>query len=189
MIDTTDIYKIVEESSHETAFNRMQVEILSQLLSEQKEGATWVEIGVEYGRSMSVFAIWQKIKKAKFYAIDGWVQENSHEAKSHVENQIRKYNWDVNLISLTSQEAVKHWNKKQKIQVLHIDGDHTFDGVTTDINLWTPFVDNKGFVVFDDYATDSLPDVYSAVSKTLLSDERYMFLGRFADKMGVFQKL
>ena len=38
-----------------------------------------------------------------------------------------------------------------KIAILHIDGNHAFDAVKTDIDSWSGFVVEGGWIIFDDY--------------------------------------
>ena len=38
-----------------------------------------------------------------------------------------------------------------KIAILHIDGNHADDAVQTDINSWSGFVADGGWIIFDDY--------------------------------------
>lgn len=38
-----------------------------------------------------------------------------------------------------------------KIAILHIDGNHTYESVRTDLDTWLPFVQDGGWILFDDY--------------------------------------
>ena len=38
-----------------------------------------------------------------------------------------------------------------KIDILFIDGDHSYDGIVEDFNNYVDFVNDGGFIVFDDY--------------------------------------
>lgn len=182
------LYKIVEESSHETAFNRGEVEALHALLSEQPEGATWVEIGVEFGRSTTVFAEMALRKRANFTAIDSWIGEYGQQAKAHVQSQAQKHGWTFYLVSKSSEQARKDW-LGAGIHVLHIDGGHEYEEVKSDIELWEPLVVHGGFILFDDYGHDSLPGVYKAVTELFVSRDDIVFINRYGNKLGVFQKI
>jgi cephalosporin hydroxylase len=182
------MYEIVEESSHEAAFNRGECEALYNLLREQQEHATWVEIGVQYGRSTTVFAEFAKEKNARFFAIDSWGEDVSSEAKRHVESQMQKHGWKFELLSMSSEQARSQWTGAG-IHVLHIDGDHEYEAVKLDIQLWEPLVARGGYILFDDYGHDSLPGVYKAVQELLGEREDIAFIGRYGDKLGVFQKI
>ena len=183
-----EIYNIVEESSHETAFNKEECQTLFDLLTNLSDEAVVVEIGVEYGRSTTVIAEVTKWKKFKFTAIDNWCQDNGPEAEQHVRGQMQKHGWEINLVSANSLEFAKKFT--DKIDLLHIDGDHTYEGVRDDILAWVPKVKVGGYICFDDYGHDSLPGVYSACMEYLDKyRQTFKFLGRFGNKLGVYQKI
>ena len=54
----------------------------------------------------------------------------------------------LKFIQKTSQEIAKTWDKE--IDVLFIDGDHTYSQVKLDYNNFSPFVKKGGFIVFHD---------------------------------------
>lgn len=54
----------------------------------------------------------------------------------------------VRLINLPSAAAARAWTAP--IHLLVIDGDHAYDGVRRDFDLWTPFVVQGGSVALDD---------------------------------------
>jgi predicted O-methyltransferase YrrM len=84
-----EIYQIVEESSHETAYNKGECEALYNALLQLPDGARVVEIGVQFGRSATVIAEVGKEKNLEFTAIDNWLEEYSTRAKPHFEEQIQ----------------------------------------------------------------------------------------------------
>ena len=50
------------------------------------------------------------------------------------------------------------------IDLLFIDGDHSYDGITKDFNIYFPLVNKNGYIVFDDYlpiqpATNAIDDI------------------------------
>jgi len=44
--------------------------------------------------------------------------------------------------------------KPRSVDCIFIDGDHTYQGVRSDIQLYVPFVKPGGYIFFDDYSTD-----------------------------------
>ena len=40
---------------------------------------------------------------------------------------------------------------KGYVSLLHIDGNHSYDSVSSDLNLWRDLVVSKGWIIFDDY--------------------------------------
>jgi|SRR6267142_3734342 len=184
-----EIYQIVEESSHETAFNKEECQALYDTLLKLPLKAIIVEIGVEYGRSTSVIAEIGKEKDFDFTAIDNWCQANSEEAKAHVYSQKEKHQWKFKLISGDSVKEAKDF--KKKINLIHIDGDHEYEAVLKDIKAWLPKVECGGFACFDDYGHDSLPGIYKATEEYMQSyaGKSWNFIGRFGNKLGIFQKI
>jgi predicted O-methyltransferase YrrM len=65
------------------------------------------------------------------------------------------------------------------IDILFIDGDHSYNGVTNDFNLYEPLVAPGGFIIFDDY-NDHIhsPQVKSAVDTIVTNlNSSYVIIG------------
>ncbi|GEM_PF-55872 len=65
-----------------------------------------------------------------------------------------------------SGDVIKQWEDKNKIAILHIDGDHSYEGVKADMNNYIPYLEQNGIVIFDDYDSEH-PDVRRAVHELL----------------------
>ena len=67
------------------------------------------------------------------------------------------------------------------LDILFIDGDHSFDGVISDFNIYSKLVKEGGYIVFDDY-NDILhsPKVKTAVDSLPL--DNYKILGVFGSE-------
>jgi predicted O-methyltransferase YrrM len=64
------------------------------------------------------------------------------------------------------------------IDVLFIDGDHSYTGVVNDFQLYSPLVKNGGYVVFDDYNDHKFsPEVKKAVDDLLIDLNGYEIIG------------
>ena len=71
------------------------------------------------------------------------------------------------------------------IDVLFIDGDHSYNGVKNDFNLYSPLVKNGGYVVFDDYNDHvSSPEVKSAVNEIVSTLIGYKIIGTLPNVHG-----
>ena len=64
---------------------------------------------------------------------------------------------------MTSQRADSHIRKG--IDILFIDGDHSYEGVASDLRLFAPKLRLGGYLVCHDYQRESLPDVTKAVDE------------------------
>lgn len=184
-----EIYQIVEESSHETAFNREECQAVYDLLQKEEEKISLriVEIGVEFGRSTSVFAEFAAIHPEwKFVAIDNWSGEYGGRAKGHVLAQMEKHHWPIDLWSMDSRRASEQYD--EQIDIVHIDGDHEYASVLADCQAWVHKVKPGGYALFDDYGHDSLPGVFQGVTEYMQDKPGWKLIGRYGNKLGVFQR-
>ena len=118
---------------------------------------TTVDLGVDYGFSLYALAI---PRIGEVYGIDSF-EADAH-AGDHPDNynivmQFKeKHKFDnVHVIKGWFQEIVKIWSKP--IQILHIDGLHTYDAITDDWKHWAPFVPDNGVIIMHDVT--SFPDI------------------------------
>ena len=74
-----------------------------------------------------------------------------------VEQELRKLGHEVLLIQTSSEQAltrVRRWLGSEKLDVLHLDGRHTFEGVSQDWDSYRPLVRSGGVVVIHDVAPE-----------------------------------
>ncbi len=117
---------------------------------------TCVEIGS--ARGLSACLVGQALKengKGKLYAIDPhatteWNDGNSIDSYSVMLANIEKFgvNSQVEIIRDYSSNVSKAWDKT--IDMLFIDGDHSYEGVKADWEAFSPHVKKFGVVVFHD---------------------------------------
>lgn len=123
-----------------------------------------VEIGSARGKSACYVGMaLMENGFGKLYAIDPHTRTNWNDSQSVdtlpvIEHNIRslgltKY---VEIVRKTSHDAVKEWS--QPIDLLFIDGDHTYDGVRRDWDSFSPFLAEFGVTVFHDTLWDLNPD-------------------------------
>lgn len=137
--------------------------LLMDLASEVREGVI-VEIGSYRGRSTIALATGSsRGRTAPVYAIE------PHESFTGVlgasfgpddktafdENVARSpHSRLIHLISASSQAAAQAWD--EEIGLLWIDGDHRYEAVRRDFDLWSPFLHANGRVAFDDSTVPGL---------------------------------
>lgn len=118
-----------------------------------------VELGTHKGNSL--FSMAQAIKdeklETKLHGVDTW--EGDHQAGYYGESVYneflkisKKYYKDVNIVShkMFFDDAVKEF-KDNSIDILHIDGLHTYEAVKHDFETWLPKVKkDTGIIMFHD---------------------------------------
>ncbi|HTB83408.1 MAG TPA: CmcI family methyltransferase [Candidatus Sulfotelmatobacter sp.] len=99
----------------------------------------------------------------KLYAIDphsptSWNDTKSVDSFAVITEHLQKAGATdyVEIVRKTSVEAAKDWDKK--IDLIFIDGDHSYEGVKTDWELFLPHLSEFGVVVFHDTIWDLKPD-------------------------------
>jgi predicted O-methyltransferase YrrM len=74
-----------------------------------------------------------------------------------------------------------------KIDILFIDGDHSFDGVFNDFLMYEELVNVGGYIIFDDYNDKEFsPEVKSAVDGLIPSLSNYEIIGTLENKLGAY---
>ena len=68
----------------------------------------------------------------------------------------QKFNFpNVEIVRKTSDEAIDHF-RDQSIDLVYIDGNHTYEYVKKDLNLWAPKVQYGGMICGHDYQLKSV---------------------------------
>jgi hypothetical protein len=121
------------------------------------EPETVVELGVWGG--CSFFAFCQAAEtlklKSKCYGIDTWqgdvhMGQYSERVFEKVQRYSQKHYSDrAILIRKTFCDAFSDF-KDGSIDLLHIDGTHTYDAVSEDFRIWLPKISERGVVLFHD---------------------------------------
>lgn len=70
-------------------------------------------------------------------------------------------------------------NIMNAVDILFIDGDHSFNGVIQDFKMYSEFVVDGGYIIFDDYADAKYsPEVKDAVDHILMIDDNIIPIGQ-----------
>lgn len=132
-------------------------------LIDEMRPASFVELGTHTGNSY--FSFCQAVKhsgsETQCYAIDTW-QGDEHAGfyDRDIYDDVNTYN-EINfsnfssLYVMTFDEAVTKF-ADGSIDLLHIDGLHTYEAVKHDFELWLPKLSDKGVVLFHDTTVKDL---------------------------------
>ncbi|NJL07360.1 MAG: hypothetical protein HC900_03185 [Methylacidiphilales bacterium] len=126
-------------------------------LVEAHRPSVLVELGSHWG--VSYFAFCQAVERlgldTRCYAVDTW-QGDDHAGLygEEVYKQVRAHNEALysgfsRLVRSRFDEALAHFSDGT-IDLLHIDGLHTFDAVAHDFETWRPKLSTRAVVVFHD---------------------------------------
>lgn len=124
------------------SFSSFDMEVMYERIKDLKPTDVYLEVGVQYGRSLDFV---RRNSKAQVFGVDAEVEKGLFEPVEGAQ-----------YFNMPSNEAVRIWNRK--IDVLFIDGDHSYKGCMDDWKNFSPFVKPGGWVVFHD-CDDTSPGV------------------------------
>ena len=153
----------------------------------------FVELGVKQGESYFAFcqsAADHKIN-VRCYGVDSWrgdVQTGNLDPE--IEHEVARYNWRYSSFSelkvMLFSEAVAQF-ADESIDLLHIDGTHTYADVKADFESWLPKLSPHGVILFHDVVVrDGGFGVWKLWEE--IRGENNSFLFEFGHGLGVWKK-
>lgn len=139
-------YEKLDLKANPGAFSTYDMEICVPEIAELKPGQVYLEVGVDRGKSLSVAQMVAK-QGVLIYGVD--LRDDPMVGGTR-------------FILGNSQEVAKDFTKE--INVLFIDGDHTYEGCKADIDSWYPHMARDGVMLFHDCDASS-PGVERAVAE------------------------
>jgi len=170
---------------------------LYQLASDAPADAQVVEVGSWMGASTCFLAAGLKGVTAKVYAVDNfqglstcgedaaWYRRHFQKLGAASTLDIFKNNFAALVLSARAEPVVSDSlaaaqmlaAKRGAIDLIFIDGDHSYEACKADIGAWAPFVKRGGVIAFHDFGSRA-----SGVTQAIFEEIK---AGRFAEIVGV----
>lgn len=187
------MYNGARNSQH-TGFPGWETEAEEALLLEQASKVpaqgVLVEIGAEFGMSTAAL-LSQKPQTARLYSVDKMTDELWNDLEQRIQLAGLSENW------VQCRGLSEDWARQitDPIDLLFIDGDHSYAGALADAQLWTPKLAVGGRVIFHDVAspTNRNPhplhyEVAQAVQEWFEAATDVMLL-KHVDSMAVYKRI
>ena len=124
---------------------------LYELAKSLPKEAIALEVGSYIGASSLMIAKGLK-DKSKLFCIDTWnndaMTEGNWDSYQEFSKNIKTVEDKIITIRNTSEQAGIDFNKN--IDFIFIDGDHSYEGVKKDIDIWFPKLKSKGIIIMHD---------------------------------------
>jgi len=120
------------------------------------EPRVFVELGTHRGNSYCAMcqAVVALSLNSVGYAVDTWQGDLHMQSEVGLLHDLRTYHdpryADFSTLMETTFEDAKSSFSDGKIDLLHIDGTHTYEAVRRDFEVWTSSLSNRGVVLFHD---------------------------------------
>lgn len=166
--------------------------IYAEAVERAEQGDILVEIGVAYGRSLSLLArlALDARKRVRIIGVDPWVDEEvPYGGEENRELHVKAGSYyeacvlemmthapeeyaNVTLLRMGSVTAAQKFERaepKMRPAFVFIDGDHSYEAVVSDVVAWAPLVKGGGMIAGHD-CTPSYPGVERAVREYFNGD-------------------
>lgn len=135
--------------------------VFNKMMDLAPKSGTWVEIGSWMGKSASycVVELQRRNMSYMFHCIDPWTGSEEHKDLKVIQEGKLYEEFNKNVLPIrhlihphrmTSEEASKKF-KDDSVDVIFIDGDHSYEGVKKDLECWFPKIKSGGVIAYDDY--------------------------------------
>jgi hypothetical protein len=147
--------KLINEVGYKNGCNWKDHIKFAQWIVKRKNPKVIVDLGVDYAYSTFSFSL---PKIGKVYGIDSFEgdihaglknEKNSSDAYKFVQDKKIEYGFDhLEFIKGYFDDVSKNWI--ENIDILHIDGLHTYESVSNDFITWGKFVNDDGIILMHD---------------------------------------
>lgn len=150
-----------------------ELDFLKSLVKTLPENPVIVNIGAGPGTSTSTFLYYRR--DATVYSVDKQFLSNPHGSLEGEQTALKEMGLreseGYNFIIGDSKDVGKDWTGGA-VDMVFVDGDHTYEGCRGDIEAWLPHLKIGGIMALHDFTRAEYMEVESAVADTLMDKER-----------------
>lgn len=132
--------------------------VFAEWLVKKMVPAEIVDLGVDYGYSTFIFA--NAARQNGFGTVTGIDLFEGDGFTGVRDNHIKVLSWihefeltNLEIIKGEFEKVAKEWTKP--IDILHIDGFHSYEAVSKDYHTWSKFVHEEGVILFHDICVNN----------------------------------
>lgn len=155
------------------------IQLIFDIYKINPEAKHWVEIGTHIGESALIIASFDYVES--LHCIDPQI-----DMYRDILNKRLYHLQKIKMHSLVSSEGSKSFNN-QSVNVVYVDGDHSYESVKQDIDLWYPKIKLGGFICGHDYSELFHPDVYQAVNEFI--EQHKLNIKKYVDGSWMIRKV
>lgn len=175
-----EVMTLTRMVSSETAFDEAECALYYNLLMSLPPHALVVEVGLQFGRSSAIALQVCKAQNLQYWGIDPFVEPPEAEEQWLA---MAKPFQPFKLSKIKSNEVIVG----EPIDLILIDGDHSYRGVSDDCQHFLPHVRQGGFVCMHDFKRESLPEVTHAALDYMDGNPHWMEHAQ-AGTLGVWRR-
>ena len=175
-----DCMQLVRTVSSETAFDESECVTYYNLLMSLAPHALVIEVGLQFGRSSAIALQVCKAQNLRYWGIDSFTEPPEAEAKWLAMAQPFR---PFKLSKMTANEVLVG----EPIDLILIDGDHSYQGVHDDCEHFLPKVRQGGYACFHDFQRQSLPAVTNGVRDYMDGNQHWVKHAQ-AGTLGVWRR-
>ncbi|TWU41185.1 hypothetical protein Q31b_26240 [Novipirellula aureliae] len=149
---TQGLWKASKVQTHLTEEEKWQLATLAE-----RKGGVVVEVGSYVGASACFIAAGlsrsTNARNAKLYCVDTWkndaMTEGARDTFSDFMTNTQKFSHLIQTMRGRSSEVASQFH--QDIDILFLDGDHSYEAVKADWYAWSPFLKENSIAIFHDF--------------------------------------
>jgi len=142
-----------------------------------------IGVGTKAQSTQTILSAMDEIKKGKLFSID------SRGGDRGIDDALLEH-WQL-IAGDSHLEAVYKQVKDYKFDILFIDGDHSYEGVKQDFEMYSPLVKDRGLILMHDItnANEGVPQFWKEIKYPKISFEFGILKRGILPGLGIAQKI